>query len=242
MFALLAPCRGPKIDKNIDREIHIHSTIGMHPHIIHFHRAVLTPTHLCLIMEHAAGGELFDRINAAGRFLEPEARYFFQQLIAGVFHCHISGVCHRDLKLENTLLDDSTPPHIKICDFGYSKSSYLHSAPKTTVGTPAYIAPELLQQKLKADARLEQKQAYSGEAADVWSLGVILYVMLVGSYPFEDPSDPGNFHKTIRRIVQAKYVVPSFVQASPELIDLLQKIFAPDPSARCGRGRDRVRP
>jgi serine/threonine-protein kinase SRK2 len=96
-------------------------------------------------------------------------------------------VCHRDLKLENTLLDGSTAPRLKICDFGYSKSSVLHSQPKSTVGTPAYIAPEVL-----------LKKEYDGKIADVWSCGVTLYVMLVGAYPFEDPDEPKNFRKTIQ--------------------------------------------
>ncbi|KAF2305847.1 hypothetical protein GH714_008358 [Hevea brasiliensis] len=76
-----------------------------------------------------------------------EARFFFQQLISGVSYCHAMQVCHRDLKLENTLLDGSPAPRLKICDFGYSKSSVLHSQPKSTVGTPAYIAPEVLLKK-----------------------------------------------------------------------------------------------
>uniref|UniRef100_A0A0A9CLG0 non-specific serine/threonine protein kinase n=1 Tax=Arundo donax TaxID=35708 RepID=A0A0A9CLG0_ARUDO len=96
---------------------------------------------------HKAGGELFERICSAGRFSEDEARFFFQQLISGVSYCHSMQVCHRDLKLENTLLDGSTAPRLKICDFGYSKSSVLHSQPKSTVGTPAYIAPEVLVKK-----------------------------------------------------------------------------------------------
>lgn len=77
-------------------------------------------------------------------------------------------IYHRDLKLENTLLDDSPPPQLKICDFGYSRSSVLHSRPKSTVGTPAYIAPEVLSRK-----------EYDGKLGDVWSCGVTLYVMLV---------------------------------------------------------------
>jgi serine/threonine-protein kinase SRK2 len=81
----------------------------------------------------------------------------------------VQGVCHRDLKLENTLLDGSPAPRVKICDFGYSKS-VLDSQPKSTVGTPAYIAPEVL-----------QRAAYNGHGADVWSCGVTLYVMLVGA-------------------------------------------------------------
>ncbi|KAK1304406.1 Serine/threonine-protein kinase SAPK3 [Acorus calamus] len=95
----------------------------------------------------------------------------------------------RDLKLENTLLDGSPAPRLKICDFGYSKSALLHSQPKSTVGTPAYIAPEVLARK-----------EYDGKIADVWSSGVTLYVMLVGAYPFEDPEDPRNFRKTIGRL------------------------------------------
>ncbi|KAJ6368573.1 hypothetical protein OIU77_021069 [Salix suchowensis] len=137
-------------------------------------------------MEYASGGELFERICNAGRFSEDEARFFFQQLILGVSYCHAMQVCHRDLKLENTLLDGSPAPRLKICDFGYSKSSVLHSQPKSTVGTPAYIAPEVLLRK-----------EYDGKIADARSCGVTLYVMLVGAYPFEDPAEPKNFRKTI---------------------------------------------
>nr|XP_027099121.1 serine/threonine-protein kinase SAPK1-like [Coffea arabica] len=108
---------------------------------------VLTPTHLAIVMEYAAGGELFAKICSAGGFNEDEARFFFQQLISGVSYCHSMEICHRDLKLENTLLDGSPTPRLKICDFGYSKSGLLHSQPKSAVGTPAYIAPEVLSRK-----------------------------------------------------------------------------------------------
>uniref|UniRef100_A0A8R7TJ05 non-specific serine/threonine protein kinase n=1 Tax=Triticum urartu TaxID=4572 RepID=A0A8R7TJ05_TRIUA len=177
--------RGLKIDENVAREIINHRSLR-HPNIIRFKEVVVTPTHLAIVMEYAAGGELFDRICNAGRFSEDEARYFFQQLICGVSYCHFMQICHRDLKLENTLLDGSPAPRLKICDFGYSKSSLLHSKPKSTVGTPAYIAPEVL-----------SRREYDGKTADVWSCGVTLYVMLVGGYPFEDPDDPKNFRKTI---------------------------------------------
>nr|CAD1836849.1 unnamed protein product [Ananas comosus var. bracteatus] len=138
--------RGQKIDENVAREIINHRSLR-HPNIIRFKEVVLTPTHLAIVMEYAAGGELFDRICTAGRFSEDEARYFFQQLICGVSYCHFMQICHRDLKLENTLLDGNPAPRLKICDFGYSKSSLLHSRPKSTVGTPAYIAPEVLQRR-----------------------------------------------------------------------------------------------
>ncbi|XP_020106827.1 serine/threonine-protein kinase SAPK7-like isoform X2 [Ananas comosus] len=138
--------RGQKIDGNVAREI-INQRSLRHPNIIRFKEVVLTPTHLAIVMEYAAGGELFDRICNNGRFSEDEARYFFQQLISGVSYCHFMQICHRDLKLENTLLDGSPAPRLKICDFGYSKSSLLHSRPKSTVGTPAYIAPEVLSRR-----------------------------------------------------------------------------------------------
>ncbi|XP_027156577.1 serine/threonine-protein kinase SAPK1-like [Coffea eugenioides] len=108
---------------------------------------VLTLTHLAIVMEYATGGELFAKICSAGGFNEDEARFFFQQLISGVSYCHSMEIYHRDLKLENTLLDKSPTPRLKICDFSYSKSGLLHSQPKSAVGTPAYIAPEVLSRK-----------------------------------------------------------------------------------------------
>ncbi|CAN4107654.1 unnamed protein product [Withania somnifera] len=150
-----------------------------------------------------------------------EARFFFQQLISGVSYCHAMQVCHRDLKLENTLLDGSPAPRLKICDFGYSKSSVLHSQPKSTVGTPAYIAPEVL-----------LKKEYDGKIADVWSCGVTLYVMLVGAYPFEDLEEPKNFRKTIQRILNVQYSIPDYVHISPECRHLISRIFVADPAKR----------
>ncbi|PAN21599.1 hypothetical protein PAHAL_3G479200 [Panicum hallii] len=212
--------RGQKIDENVQREIINHRSLR-HPNIIQFKEVILTPTHLAIVMEYASGGELFTRICNAGRFREDEARFFFQQLISGVSYCHSMQICHRDLKLENTLLDGSTAPRLKICDFGYSKSSLLHSQPKSTVGTPAYIAPEVL-----------MKNKYNGKISDVWSCGVTLYVMLVGGYPFEDPEDPKNFRKTIQKIMGAQYAVPDYVHISPECRDLLSRIFVVEPNLR----------
>ncbi|KAJ3671443.1 hypothetical protein LUZ60_007522 [Juncus effusus] len=212
--------RGQKIDENVAREIINHKSLR-HPNIIRFKEVLLTPTHLAIVMEYAAGGELFDRICTAGRFSEDEARYFFQQLICGVSYCHFLQICHRDLKLENTLLDGSPAPRLKICDFGYSKSSLLHSRPKSTVGTPAYIAPEVL-----------SRREYDGKMADVWSCGVTLYVMLVGAYPFEDPDDPKNFRKTIGRIMSVQYKIPDYVHVSQDCRDILARIFVPNSARR----------
>jgi serine/threonine protein kinase len=151
------PNNSQQIDRNVERELVNHRSL-LHPNIVRFKEVFLTASHLGIVMEYASGGELFDRIVKAGRFSEDEARFFFQQLVCGVRCCHAEGVCHRDLKLENTLLDGRPAPRLKICDFGYSKSALFDSQPKSTVGTPAYIAPEVLSRK-----------QYDGEVADVWS-------------------------------------------------------------------------
>ncbi|CAI0413112.1 unnamed protein product [Linum tenue] len=208
--------RGKTIDEHVQREIINHRSLR-HPNIVRFKEVWLTPTHLAIVMEYAAGGELFAKICSAGRFSEDEARFFFQQLISGVSYCHSMEICHRDLKLENTLLDGSPSPRLKICDFGYSKSGLLHSQPKSTVGTPAYIAPEVLSRK-----------EYDGKIADVWSCGVTLYVMLVGGYPFEDPDDPRNFRKTIGRITIPEIKqLPWFLKNLPkELVEIEKTNFS----------------
>ncbi|GMP32849.1 hypothetical protein CsSME_00006420 [Camellia sinensis var. sinensis] len=220
LYAVKFIDRGHKIDEHVQREIMNHRSLK-HPNIIRFKEVLLTPTHLAIVMEYAAGGELFERICNAGRFSEDEARFFFQQLISGVSYCHSMQICHRDLKLENTLLHGSSTPRLKICDFGYSKSSVLHSQPKSTVGTPAYIAPEVFSRK-----------EYDGKIADVWSCGVTLYVMLVGAYPFEDADDPRNFKKTITRILSVQYSIPDYVRVSMECRHLLSRIFVANPEKR----------
>ncbi|XP_039041072.1 serine/threonine-protein kinase SRK2A-like [Hibiscus syriacus] len=112
-----------------------------------------------------------------------QARYFFQQLISGVSYCHSMQICHRDLKLENTLLDGSPAPRLKICDFGYSKSSLLHSRPKSTVGTPAYIARSSFSERIRWQ---------DDRCMVMWS-DSLCYVGWC--LPVEDQEDPKNFRK-----------------------------------------------
>ncbi|EEF30712.1 Serine/threonine-protein kinase SAPK1, putative [Ricinus communis] len=186
--------RGLKIDEHVQREIMNHRSLK-HPNIIRFKEVCKWVCNVLL----------------------------FSMLIMKLmnFCCMLQQICHRDLKLENTLLDGSSAPRLKICDFGYSKSSVLHSQPKSTVGTPAYIAPEVLSRK-----------EYDGKIADVWSCGVTLYVMLVGAYPFEDPEDPRNFRKTIQRILSVHYSIPDYVRVTTECKHLLSRIFVADPEKR----------
>ncbi|KAJ0034697.1 hypothetical protein Pint_24179 [Pistacia integerrima] len=129
-----------------------------------------------MVLEYVTGGELFDRIASKGRLPEAEGRKLFQQLIDGVSYCHNKGVFHRDLKLENVLVDSKG--NIKISDFGLSAlpqhfrdDGLLH----TTCGSPNYVAPEVL-----------ANRGYDGATSDIWSCGVILYVILIGYLPFDD--------------------------------------------------------
>jgi serine/threonine protein kinase len=108
----------------------------------------LTDQELGIVLEYATGGELFERVKAANRFDEHMARFFFQQLVAGVQFIHDQGLAHRDLKLENTLikLEQTKPgkqptPVLKIADFGFCKHEDLNTPCKSRVGTPAYISP-----------------------------------------------------------------------------------------------------
>ncbi|KAL0544592.1 hypothetical protein IC582_019709 [Cucumis melo] len=251
LFAVKFIERGPTIDKNVEREIINHRSL-QHPNIVRFKEVMLTPTHLGIVMEYAAGGELFKRISISGRCTEDETRYFFQQLICGLEYIHSRQICHRDLKLDNILLDGSKAPRVKICDFGYSKSSMLylrpntivdsttnaapmdpanrqydrelyslHSTPNTAVGSPTYAAPEVL-----------DEGEYDGQIADIWSCGVTLYIMLVGSYPFDHPNDHEDVQKTIQRIKNVDYNIPHNIKISEECRELFSRIFVRDPSKR----------
>ena len=151
--------RGDKITKYVEREIINHSRL-LHPHIIQFKevsptveagescvpcqsadscvvQVFLTHDYLAIAMEYAPAGDMFQYVKHRRGLHEVEARWFFQQLVIGLDYCHKMGVVNRDIKLENTLLDGSRRPLIKICDFGYSKNEK-DSLPKSKVGTPGY--------------------------------------------------------------------------------------------------------
>nr|GLL20438.1 CBL-interacting serine/threonine-protein kinase 24-like [Ipomoea trifida] len=149
-----------------------------------------------------------------GRLPEDKARLYFQQLIDAVAHCHSKGVYHRDLKPENLLLDSYG--NLKVSDFGLSALpkqgvDLLH----TTCGTPNYVAPEVLGHR-----------GYDGAAADVWSCGVILYVLMAGYLPFNEPDLPTLYQK----INAAEFVCPFWF--SPGAVSLIQKILDPNPETR----------
>ncbi|CAN6442379.1 unnamed protein product [Victoria cruziana] len=199
-----------KMVDQIKREISIMKLVR-HPNIVRLHEVLASQTKIYIILEFITGGELFDKIVHQGRLSERESRRYFQQIIDAVEYCHKKGVYHRDLKPENLLLDSQG--NLKISDFGLSALrrqgvELLH----TTCGTPNYVAPEVLSHK-----------GYDGSAADVWSCGVILYVLMAGYLPFNETDLPTLYKK----INAAEFSCPSWF--SSEATALIQKILDPDP-------------
>lgn len=165
-----------------------------------------------MVLEYA-GSELFNYIVDHGKMNEAKARKFFQQIVCAVEYCHRHKIVHRDLKPENLLLDEDL--NVKIADFGLSNIMTDGNFLKTSCGSPNYAAPEVISGKL-----------YAGPEVDVWSCGVILYVLLVGRLPFDDEYIPALFKK----IAQGQYHMPNWL--SPGAQRLIKKILQTDPVKR----------
>ena len=195
----------------IEREIQ-YLQLLRHPHIIKLFTVITMPTEIIMVLEYA-GGELFDYIVQNGKMAEDKARKFFQQIVCAVEYCHRHKIVHRDLKPENLLLDDNL--NVKIADFGLSNIMTDGNFLKTSCGSPNYAAPEVISGKL-----------YAGPEVDVWSCGVILYVLLVGRLPFDDEYIPALFKK----IAQGNYMVPNYLSAGA--VRLIKKMLQVHPVNR----------
>lgn len=195
----------------VEREIS-YLRLLRHPHIIKLYEVIKSKDEIIMVMEFA-GKELFDYIVQKGRMDENESRRFFQQIISAVDYCHRHKIVHRDLKPENLLLDENMD--IKIADFGLSNIMTDGNFLKTSCGSPNYAAPEVISGRL-----------YAGPEVDVWSCGVILYVMLCGRLPFDDESIPELFQK----ISSGTYTIPDYI--SPGARSLLRRMLVVDPLQR----------
>jgi len=204
-----------KMIGQIKREISTMKLIK-HPNVIQMHEVMASKTKIYIVLEFVTGGELFDKIATQGRLKEDEARKYFQQLINAVDYCHSRGVFHRDLKLENLLLDARGV--LKVSDFGLSalpeqvrENGMLY----TTCGTPNYVAPEVINNK-----------GYDGAKADLWSCGVILFVLMAGYLPFEE----SNLMSLYKKIIKADFTCPAWFSTSAK--KLIKRILDPKPLTR----------
>lgn len=176
---------------HIHREIEIMSSLN-HPYITTIYEVFENKDKIVIVMEYASRGDLYDYVCEKQRITEHEARHFFRQIVSAVQYCHRNGIVHRDLKLENILLDGNG--NVKIADFGlsnlYHKDEYL----QTFCGSPLYASPEIV-----------NGRPYKGPEVDTWSLGVLLYTLVHGAMPFD-----GQNHKNlIQQISTGNYRKPS---------------------------------
>ncbi|KMZ71562.1 CBL-interacting protein kinase 9 [Zostera marina] len=202
--------------EQVKREISVMKMVK-HPNVVEIYEVMATKSNIYIAMEFVQGGELFAKIVRAGRIKEDVARVYFRQLISTVDHCHSRGVCHRDLKPENLLLDLNG--NLKIADFGFSAFADDHLRADgllhTTCGTPAYVAPEIL-----------SKRGYDGAKTDIWSCGVILYVLLAGRLPFTDQNLPSMYKK----IYKGEFKFPAWFSYNARR--LITKLLDPKPNTR----------
>ncbi|OXU26601.1 hypothetical protein TSAR_006259 [Trichomalopsis sarcophagae] len=196
----------------IFREVHIMKRLR-HPHIIRLYQVMETEKMIYLVTEYAPGGEIFDHLVRNGRMVEPEARRIFRQIVQAVRYLHQQRVVHRDLKAENLLLDADN--NIKLADFGFSNEFKPGVPLSTWCGSPPYAAPEIF-----------EGRQYDGPRADVWSLGVVLYVLVCGVLPFDGPT-----MQSLRSVViSGKFRIPFFMSAECEW--LIRHMLVVEPERR----------
>lgn len=227
--------------KQIAMEVSLHSHIGQHPHIIEWFATGEDAAWRWIAMEFADGGDLFDKIEADVGVPEDIAHLYFGQLIAGVSFMHSKGVAHRDLKPENILLSDGGD--LKIADFGMATLFEYKGARKvsaTMCGSPPYIAPEVLACGAKKGPT-GAKNSYYPDLVDIWSCGVILFVLLVGNTPWDEPTAGSwEFQEYIK--THGRSSDPLWGRVPPTALSLLRGMMSVDPERRFSFAQIRQHP
>ena len=198
------------LERKIRREIALMRLFD-HPHILKLVEVCESQSRLYIILEYAEHGELFDYLIRQRTLSVEEGISLFRELVYGLDFLHRHAICHRDLKPENILLD--AHDRVKIADFGFARWMRADVA-ETSCGSPHYAAPEVI-----------RGMVYDGRAADVWSCGVILYALLAGHLPFDDPS----IRNLMAKVKMGRYQMPAF---SPEIQDLVARMLTVDVTKR----------
>uniref|UniRef100_A0AC35U777 Protein kinase domain-containing protein n=1 Tax=Rhabditophanes sp. KR3021 TaxID=114890 RepID=A0AC35U777_9BILA len=188
----------------LEEEIRNLVAVQNHPYILKLYQAININDYFGFVTEYVSKGDLYSLIKEKGRYSESTARHYFNQIVCAVAYCHSRNICHRDLKLENIMIDESD--NVRLIDFGFSTNSTENLT--DYCGSPPYTAPEVLFGEM-----------YNGKKADVWSLGILLFVLVVGSFPYPSQSIESQKEAMISRIIN----IPFFV--SVECADLIRKIL-----------------
>mmetsp|Transcript_1311 Transcript_1311/g.1385 ORF Transcript_1311/g.1385 Transcript_1311/m.1385 type:complete len:1268 (+) Transcript_1311:89-3892(+) len=204
----------PQRRKSVRREIKLMEKVH-HPHIIKQFESVDTQKQVQIVMEYVGGNSLHTYLKSKPnrRMDETEVRRLFKQVISGIHYCHSKNITHRDIKLENLLLDASG--NIKIIDFGFATCMPKERKVKLFCGTPSYMAPEIV-----------AKKEYAGPPADIWAMGVLLFALLNGCFPFRGHNDKELY----RKIMRGEFVIPEHV--STGACALLRRILNVDADQR----------
>ncbi|KAM4725402.1 death-associated protein kinase 2 [Anableps anableps] len=204
---------------SVEREVEILQVL-QHPNIVALKDVFESRSEVVLILELVSGGELFDFIAEKENLLECEAIEFLKQTLEGLKFMHKNNIAHFDLKPENIMLSDKTSPHpnIKLIDFGLAHHFCQGEEYRSTSGTPQYIAPEMINNELLSTA------------ADMWSIGVITYILLSGLSPFQGETD----EETLRNVIATNYQFPKhyFSLTSSMAKDFIMKLLIKNPNER----------
>jgi serine/threonine protein kinase len=214
---------GPKGLQMLQTEVDILSSC-VHPNIVRLSEVFETDEHYYIIMELIKGGELFDKIVELQSYSERDASRLIHQIISAIAHLHERDIVHRDLKPENLLLaNDSIDSPVLLADFGLSKVVEPASPLNVPVGTPGYVAPEVVQ-------CLEDDRSTYGLEVDMWAVGVVMYILLCGYPPFYAEDDDEVFDQILTG--DFEFPSPHWDSISAEAKDLIKQCLIVDPAKR----------
>lgn len=220
---------GPKDISDLNHEVKVMQEIGSHPHVVQLRESFDTPSNMFLILDVLEGGMLFDRVVQLKHYSERDASRLIKNFLLALEHIHSKGIMHRDLKPENLLLkrkgtgetDASSLTDVALADFGLAG----YTPGSTCCGSPSYIAPEVI----NVGFLRTEKNPYDGKC-DVWSLGVIAYILLSGKMPFHGR----NFKETFQKIVKGQWAFNGDIweSVSPSAKDFIKTMLILDPNRR----------